>query len=82
MVKKCVNESCAEPFKYFRGGRLFMVGGPHATREGGEWFWLCPRCAEMFTVQLDAEGHPVLVPKPSIEAPEKQTEQSKRSCGI
>lgn len=70
MVTKCANPSCSSPFRYFRGGRLFLLeptvpGQCHELdfREGphrGEFFWLCEQCALTMTITFDPAGHPAL----------------------
>jgi len=68
MVTKCANPACGEPFRYLRGGKLFLVdllrssAGPgngrpvtHQNRTA-EYFWLCDQCCSMLTVVVDRNG--------------------------
>ncbi len=69
MIDKCANPECPEPFRYFRGGRLFQVDhddtghrilGPFLVSESGgkhrlEHFWLCAGCARRMTLTIDSE---------------------------
>ena len=69
MVKKCANPSCDRAFRYFRGGKLFLVerrqpvettGAANQSARRGEYFWLCEVCASALTVTLGANGCPDL----------------------
>jgi hypothetical protein len=71
MVSKCANRSCESSFRYFRGGKLFLVE-PRASSSGAvesefreprrqsEYFWLCEACAPAMTVTADRQGHPII----------------------
>jgi hypothetical protein len=71
MVTHCVNPACDTPFRYLRGGRLFLVdspalpGGNHHSRPNpfrvSEFFWLCEECSESMRIILDKSGDVVLV---------------------
>jgi hypothetical protein len=66
MVSKCANPSCDTPFRYFRGGMLFVFE-PHERSSSDlilsiEHFWLCECCAPSMTLVVDAGGHPRLEP--------------------
>jgi hypothetical protein len=68
MVTKCANPACGEPFRYLRGGKLFLVDLPHSSaspangnalaRQGrtAEYFWLCDQCCSKLTVVVDRDG--------------------------
>jgi hypothetical protein len=66
MVTNCANPSCLRPFRYLRGGKLFLVKTPPPDpigdaefREGSfrsEYFWLCERCARSMTITSDRVG--------------------------
>ncbi len=72
MVSKCANPWCQNVFKYFRGGRLFLLN--LSTRidketdfrlyeERSEYFWLCAKCAATMTMTVDQDYRPVLAQK-------------------
>jgi hypothetical protein len=63
MITKCANQSCSQPFRYFRGGKLFIVdvgsngqsAGANATDRTPlklEHFWLCELCSATMTLVL------------------------------
>ena len=68
MLGKCANPSCNVPFRYLRGGRLFLVDVPPmnpAERVNGfdrhkphrtKYFWLCSDCASTMAVAVNQEG--------------------------
>ena len=70
MVSKCANPSCKRSFRYFRGGKLFLVDqhGSTPVSERGfgeqehekEYFWLCGTCAPSMTLTKDKRGRPRL----------------------
>jgi hypothetical protein len=59
MITNCANEMCSQPFRFFRGGKLFIqesntpLADPSAA-DGMpstlEHFWLCEHCAETMTL--------------------------------
>lgn len=73
MVTKCANPSCNAAFRYLKDGRLFLFEAPPrpSTSEpsvpetefqeseihGGEYFWLCEKCAKSMTLTSDESGH-------------------------
>ena|SRR6516164_7376091 len=76
MVKKCANSSCETVFRYFRGGKIFVVEaarvGEAASSRGPQtqflssgtslqYFWLCERCARQMTVISRGDGDSVSV---------------------
>ncbi len=68
MVSKCANPTCSTPFRYLRGGRLFLVTVPHFFPQEHtstptpnqartpEYFWLCEECSATMQVTLDKRG--------------------------
>jgi hypothetical protein len=66
MVSKCANSGCESAFRYFRGGKLFLIepGSLHPTPAPdyhenlprSEYFWLCERCSRALTVTIDKQG--------------------------
>jgi hypothetical protein len=59
MFSQCANPKCATPFEYHLGGRFFRFRqgerAPHSERNTHAvvHFWLCPRCAETYTLDYD-----------------------------
>jgi len=76
MITKCANHSCGQPFKYFRGGKLFVVTAPSkdsTTIPGGhsrrlEHYWLCQNCASTMTLLLGMDGDAKVVSLDSGES--------------
>ena len=70
MVSTCANPTCCKPFRYLRGGRLFLLEvatlAPEATDPLGthcrkrEYFWLCEQCAPTTIIRTDHNGNPIL----------------------
>lgn len=71
MTTKCVNPACGVPFRYLRGGRLFLVDRPSDARDRdespmtdgsriSEFFYLCENCCKIMQVILDKGGAVVL----------------------
>jgi hypothetical protein len=81
---KCANPSCAAAFGWMTGGRLFRfhreAGHPEeANRKPGkrnekramEHFWLCERCANLYTLQYQpGQGIKILSLWPQLPAAE------------
>jgi hypothetical protein len=72
MVSHCVNPACDAPFRYLRGGRLFLVDCPSVLHSNNqhpqphtvhlsEFFWLCEKCSQGMRVMLDKTGDVILV---------------------
>jgi len=72
MVTHCVNPACDTPFRYLRGGRLFLVDSPSVLQGSNhdpqsntvrlsEFFWLCEQCSQSMQIMLDKTGDVVLV---------------------
>ena len=73
MVATCVNPACATPFRYLRGGRLFLVNLPadpgDLSRLGAmtnaaqfsEFFWLCEHCCLTMRIVVDKSGEAILL---------------------
>jgi len=75
MLGKCANPSCNVPFRYLRGGRLFLVDVPpvkpaeladgfdrHHPRRT-KYFWLCGDCAITMAVAVNHDGMAVVQPR-------------------
>jgi len=72
MTTKCVNPACGVPFRYLRGGKLFLVDRPGDSHGGdpagamtdgsrvSEFFYLCEACCKTMQVILDKGGAVVL----------------------
>ena len=62
MVSNCANPSCETPFRYFRGGKLFVFEPRDRSSSQQlprvEHFWLCECCAPSTTIVVDGGGHP------------------------
>ena len=71
MVSKCANPSCDTVFRYFRGGKIFLVEPApviripvlvssqaelHLRRTRSEHFWLCEQCCKNMTITFDPDG--------------------------
>jgi hypothetical protein len=66
LISKCANPDCGKPFRYFRGGKLFIreTSGPMVKTMDGqekashrlEHFWLCEQCSSKMTVTVDSSG--------------------------
>ena len=75
MLGKCANPSCNVPFRYLRGGKLFLVdaapGKPGDHVDGfdrhrphrAKYFWLCDDCASTLSVAVSREGVAVVQPR-------------------
>ena len=79
MLSHCANPQCSKPFLRLREGKLFVVEtgrsrrgdrecSPsrqgHHRRRHVERFWLCDRCAAVWTLIFDREQGIRLVPLP------------------
>lgn len=80
MLGKCANPRCDIPFRYLRGGKLFLVDladnkiersvdgfdchQPHRTT----YFWLCDDCSTRMSVAMNREGAAVIQPITSAKA--------------
>jgi len=90
MLSHCENSQCSKPFLRLREGRLFLVETPGMTRQGGltipkvpllrkppqrvEHFWLCDRCASVWTLIQNGTLGIALVPlaQPAVPGGESQ----------
>lgn len=80
MLGKCANPSCDIPFRYLRGGKLYLVdlantaGEEHADSFGRHqphqtsYFWLCDDCSARMSVVMNREGAAVIQPNTSQNA--------------
>lgn len=71
MITKCANPLCDRPFRYFRGGKLFLFDVGSNTRSAGldstdgtvhklEYFWLCEVCSATMTLVVGQDKTPRL----------------------
>ena len=67
MIARCFNPTCAAPFQYLRGGKLFVrdsgnygKGGTGVSQRHVEHFWLCGSCARSVTLDLQARKPQVI----------------------
>jgi hypothetical protein len=84
MVSKCANPGCATSFRYFHQGKLYRIeidAGADRRRvtfgaeskESGvlrrlEFYWLCDRCSELFTLVYDRKNGVALHPREQARA--------------
>lgn len=73
MIAKCVNPACGTPFRYLRGGRLYLVDFPAAAAEMtnpnpmtngthfSEFFWLCEECCQSMQIVVEKSGDVILL---------------------
>ena len=63
MLSKCLNPTCSATFQYLHDGRVFHLEIPAPGDNGSfrrrEYFWLCGRCSQGFTVVVK-DGAPAL----------------------
>ena len=72
MLTKCANPSCPENFRYLGKGRLFRLEADPVSRSYNsypesiqeEYFWICPACAECYTLHLEEGGRVSVTPLP------------------
>lgn len=73
MLGKCANPTCNVPFRYLRGGKLYLVdlAPPRAEKvdpfdrhqpRRATYFWLCEHCATIMSVAVNSEGTAVVQP--------------------
>jgi hypothetical protein len=73
MLGKCANPSCNVPFRYLRGGKLFLVDlapKPGDKVDGFDrhrphrvtYFWLCDGCSSTMSVSVNHDGVAVVQP--------------------
>lgn len=73
MLSKCANPSCTESFRYLGKGRLFRLEADPVSRSytshpdtvQEEYFWICPKCSEHYTLHLDDDGQVSVIPLPA-----------------
>jgi hypothetical protein len=78
MLSKCANARCSKPFLRLSEGKLFLVettlgatvdshpshGGPRASSNCVERYWLCDDCAKVWTLIHDRHEGIALIPLP------------------
>ena len=67
MLSKCANPRCANTFRYFGEGKLYVSepkaqAGNHSVLE---CFWLCSTCCRDMTVQIDDDHAVTVLRKPA-----------------
>lgn len=70
MLTKCANPPCKDTFRYLGKGLLFRLEADPVSRSytsypetvQEEYFWLCPECAEQYTLHLEEGGHVCTIP--------------------
>lgn len=62
MLSKCVNPACANAFRYFHEGKLYLSNSKAQSSASRvlECFWLCSSCCRDMTIQID-DDHAVMV---------------------
>jgi hypothetical protein len=69
MVSQCANPSCGRPLHYLTGGRLYRFelrptrarsAGPSVRKRVSVYFWICERCCDTLSLELDPEHGVVL----------------------
>lgn len=62
MLSKCVNPACANAFRYFHEGKLYLSNSKAQSSASRilECFWLCSSCCQDMTIQID-DDHAVTV---------------------
>jgi hypothetical protein len=85
MLSHCANPQCIKPFLHLREGKLFLVETKEAhvaervsfssrkPPQRVERFWLCDRCAPVWTLIHDASRGITLVPLPPQMVAEKES---------
>jgi len=83
VLHKCANPSCSTPFRKLNQGKLFLVesdalekappraGRSRLTRRI-EYYWLCDRCAVIFT--LSYQSGRGIVPTPIAAPPSRASD--------
>jgi hypothetical protein len=85
MFSKCANPRCSTAFEYHLGGRFYRFhqreSAPARERNTHSvvHFWLCPRCAEAFSLNYDG-FQSVLIRLPRCESPEEEFLQASHTC--
>ena len=70
MLAKCANPSCTETFRYLSKGRLFRLEADPVSHSytsypdsiQDEYYWLCPSCADEYTLHLEEGGRVGVIP--------------------
>ena len=61
MIDRCANPACEAPFRYFRGGKIFVLSprerGASNSHRNVEHFWLCHKCAPVRRLVVDEAGN-------------------------
>ncbi len=82
MLEKCANPSCNVPFRYLRGGKLYLIDLAPPRTENVDpfdrhrprrttYFWLCDHCATTMSVAVNGDGVAVVQPLARVAASAK-----------
>ena len=82
MLHKCANSSCSNRFRRLSEGKLFQMeserfpiasDGCRSTRARRrvEHFWLCPECADYWTLAFEKGRGMIVVPRVPDKRPTK-----------
>jgi hypothetical protein len=96
MLSHCANPQCLKPFLHLREGKLFLVEAKeaHAAErisfssrkppQRVERFWLCDRCAPVWTLIHDASRGITLIPlrQPIVAEKESLTDPFRHAISI
>jgi hypothetical protein len=74
VLDKCANSKCSAVFRHLGDGKLFHV--PRVEMKSGvagvpgstvaiEHFWLCSKCAEIMTLEINRDGKAEVISLPS-----------------
>jgi hypothetical protein len=61
MVSNCANPNCKKPLHYLREGKVFLFSRKNSSKQNSktlqvmEHYWLCGKCANEWTLAMDAE---------------------------
>ena len=95
MLHKCANPDCENTFRQLNQGKLFLVEtGPALASNARNWrsklsrqvehFWLCDRCAQLFTLSFEKGRGIMIVPlsKAPVKMPLKNASSRDASAGM
>ncbi len=68
MVTKCANPRCDHRFMYSGEGKLFFLDRRARRPAIENLFWLCGQCVTAYTIVLDDQATPNIVPRAAIRA--------------
>ena len=68
MVTKCANPRCKQRFMYSSDGKLFFLDRRTPKPAIDNLFWLCGQCVAAYTLVLDDQATPSIIPRPGVRA--------------